>query len=102
MASINDQTFTTSEGQVSIKVLVSLGFVVFCSILFYHTWDRFLKSHLKKRIQKLFKTQSNILANHDNQIDLQIISSANNITYSLVPQLREPFLDDQNDIPFKK
>ena len=50
----------------------------------------------------MFKTQSNILANDDNKIDLQPISSANSITYSLVPELREPLLDEQSDITFKK
>ena len=102
MASIDEQTFTISKGQVSIKVLLSLAFVVFFGILFYHIWDRFLKSHLQKKIQKMFKAHSNILTNDNNKIDLQTMSSTDSITYSLVPELREPLLDDENDILFKK
>ena len=102
LSCINKQTFIISKGQVSTKILLSLAFVVFCGILFYHTWDRFLKSCLQEHVRKMFKTGSNNLANDDNKIDLQIISSADSNTYSLVPELREPLLDDQNDIPFTK
>ena len=98
LSSLNKQTLITSKGQVSTKSLVSLAFVVLCGILFYHIWDRLLKSCLQEHIRKMFKKQSNILANDDNKIDLEPISSAN-ITYSLVPELREPLLDDQSDIP---
>ena len=100
MAYINAQTLTISKRQVSTIVLVSLAFVVFCGILIYHVWNRFLKSHLQEQIKKLFKTQSNIPANDDNEIEIKI-SSVNNITYSIMPELREPLLDDQNDITHK-
>lgn len=50
----------------------------------------------------MFKIQSNIPAKDDNKIDLQTISSTDSITYSVVPELREPLLDDQNDILFTK
>ena len=104
LASTNGHTSNENmnlKGQVTTKVLVSLAFVVFCGILIYHVWDQFLKSHLQERIKKLFKTQSNIPANDDNEIELKI-SSVNNITYYIMPELREPLLDDQDDIIHKK
>ena len=101
MAYINAQTFNELKGEVSTIVLISLTFVVFCGILIYHIWDRFLKSHLQERIKKSLKTQSNIPANDDNEIELNK-SSRDNIPYSVMPKLREPLLDDQNDIPHKK
>ena len=100
LSSTNAQTFNEKKGQVSAIVLVSLAFVVFCGILIYHIWDRFLKSRLQERIQKSFKTQSNIPADDDNEIEVTV-SSVNNITYSVMEELREPLLD-QNDIPHKK
>ena len=93
MASTNEQNFNELKRQVSTIVLVSLTSVVFCGILIYHVWDRFLKSHLQDRIKKLLKKQSNIPANDDNEIEMP---------YSVMPELREPLLDDQNDIPHKK
>ena len=102
LSCINKQTFINSKGQVSTKILVSFAFVVFCGVLFYHIWDRFLKSCLQDHIRKMFKIQSNIPAKDDNKIDLQTISSTDSITYSVVPELREPLLDDQNDILFTK
>ena len=93
MASTNEQNFNELKRQVSTIVFVSLTFVVFCGILIYHVWDRFLKSHLQDRIKKLLKKQSNIPANDDNEIELP---------YSVMPELREPLLDDQNDIPHNK
>ena len=101
MAYINTQTFDEKKGEALTKVLVSLAFVVFCGILIYHVWDRFLKSRLQKRIQKSLKTQSNIPANDDNEIELTSFS-VDNITYSVMSELREPLLDDQIDIPHKK
>ena len=104
LASTNGHTSNENmnlKGQVSTIVLVSLAFVVFCGILIYHVWDRFLKSRLQERIKKLFKTQSNIPSDDDNEIELKI-SSVNNITYSIMPELREPLLDVQNDIIHKK
>ena len=101
MAYINAQTFNEKKGEALTKVLISLAFVVFCGILIYHVWDRFLKSRLQERIQKSFKTQSDIPANDDNEIELTTLS-VDNITYSVMSELREPLLDDQNDIPHKK
>ena len=95
MASLNEQTFTSSKGQA----LVSLALVVFCVILFYHSWERFLKSHFSEHIWKFFTIQSNIWANDDNKIDLQMISSADHITSSLIPMLSEPLFNEQNIIP---
>ena len=103
MASTNGHTSNENINlkEVFTKILISLTFVVFCGILIYHVWDRFLKSHLQERIKKLFKTQSNIPSDDDNEIELKI-SSVNNITYSIMPELREPLLDDQDDIIHKK
>ena len=102
LSSINKQAFTNSKVELSTKILVSLAFVVFCCILFYHMWDRFIKSYLQEHTRKMFKRQSNILANEDNKIDLQSISSSADMTYSLVPELREPLLDDEYNISFMK
>ena len=44
-----------SKGQVSSIVLVSISFVVFCGIIFYHVWDRLLKSCLQQPISKFKK-----------------------------------------------
>ena len=93
MASTNEQNFNELKRQVSTIVFVSLTFVVFSGILIYHVWDRFLKSHSQDRIKKLLKKQSNIPANDDNEIELP---------YSVMPELREPLLDDQYDIPYNK
>ena len=104
LASTNGHTSNENmnlKGQVSTIVLISLTFVVFCGILIYHIWDRFLKSHLLEQIKKLFKTQSNIPSDDDNEIEIKI-SSVDNITYSVMPELREPLLDDQDDIIHKK
>ena len=104
LASTNGHTSNENmnlKEQVITIVLISLTLVVFCGILIYHVWDRFLKSHLQERIKKLFKTQSNIPSDDDNEIELKI-SSVNNITYSVMPELREPLLDDQDDIIHKK
>ena len=104
LASTNGQTSNKNmnlKGEVSTIVLVSLTFVVFCGILIYHVWDRFLKSCLREQIQKPLKTQSNIQADDDAN-DLLTILSANTVTYSVIPKLREPLLDNQNDIPHKK
>ena len=101
MAYINAQTFNEKKGEALTKVLISLTFVVFCGILIYHVWDRFLKSRLQERIKKSLKTQSDILANDDNEIELTTLS-VDNITYSVMSDLREPLLDDQIDIPYKK
>ena len=101
MASTNEQTFNEKKGEALTKVLISLAFVVFCGILIYHVWDRFLKSNLQERIQKSFKSQSDIPANDDNEIELTTFS-VDNITYSVIPKLREPLLDDQNDVSHKK
>ena len=104
LASTNGHTSNENmnlKEQVITIVLISLTSVVFCGILIYHVWDRFLKSRLQERIKKLFKTQSNIPSDDDNEIELKI-SSVNNITYSIMPELREPLLDDQNEILHKK
>ena len=42
-----------SKGQVSSIVLVSISFVVFCGIIFYHVWDHMLKSCLQQPITKI-------------------------------------------------
>ena len=103
MAYINAQTLTISKRQVSTIVLVSLAFVVFCGILIYHVWNRFLKSRLQERIQQSVKTKSDIPSNdNDSKINLLTLSSAISIPESVTAELREPLLDDKDDIPYKK
>ena len=58
MAHINLQTSEKSKRQVSSIVLVSISFVVFCGIILYHVWDRFLKSYSQKlsaKVKNIFK-----------------------------------------------
>ena len=55
MAHINLQTSEKSKRQVSSIVLVSISFVVFCGIIFYHVWNYLLKSHSQKAIEKVKK-----------------------------------------------
>ena len=58
MAHMNLQTSEKSKGQVSSIFLVSISFVVFCGIIFYHVWDRLLKSRsqqLMEIVKKIFK-----------------------------------------------
>ena len=60
MAYMNAQTINDSDnlkGKVSSTVLVSISFVVFCGIIFYHVWDRLIFYHvwdceLKSRVQQ--------------------------------------------------
>ena len=59
MAYMNIQTCEKSQSrQISSIALVSVSFVVFCTIIFYHVWDRLLKSRLQQpitEIKKIFK-----------------------------------------------
>ena len=54
MAHMNlQQDFEKSKRQASSIVLVSISFVIFCGIIFYHVWDRLLKSHSQQLILKV-------------------------------------------------
>ena len=58
---MNLQTSENSKRQVSSILLMSISFVVFCGIIFYHVWNCLLKSHLKQpiaKVKKIFKTYS--------------------------------------------
>ena len=77
MAYFNVQTSNdnyNSKGQVSSIVLVSISFVVFCGIIFYHVCDRFLKSPLQQPMTKVKRIIKKPLPP----------SSLNNLTHSLM------------------
>ena len=53
MAYTNLQNFEKSKQQVPSILLVSISFVLFCGIIFYHVRDRLLESHSQKLIPKV-------------------------------------------------
>ena len=59
MAHMNlQQDYEKSKRQASSIVLVSISFVIFCGIIFYHVWDRLLKSHSQQvilKVENIFK-----------------------------------------------
>ena len=58
MAYTNAQTTRMLKRHASNIFLVSISFVVFCGIIFYHVWDRLLKSHSQQlivKVRKIFK-----------------------------------------------
>ena len=61
MAHLNLQDFEKSKRQASSIVLVSISFVIFCGIIFYHVWDRLLKSYSQQlilKVKNIFKKSS--------------------------------------------
>ena len=55
---------------------VSISFVVFCGIIFYHVWDHLLKSCLHQpiaKIMKIFKKRS--ITSTSNDLELPLIHS---------------------------
>ena len=56
MAYMNVRTTNDNDklkGQVSSIILVSISFVIFCGIIFYHVWDHLLKSYLQQQITNI-------------------------------------------------
>ena len=61
MAYTNAQTTRTLKRHVSNIVLMSISFLIFCGIIFYHVWDRLLKSRSQQlivKVREIFKKLS--------------------------------------------
>ena len=73
MAYMTSNENNNSKGQVSSIVLVSISFVVFCGIIFYHVWDHLLKSCLCQsivKVKKIFKKPSSSSSANDLEVSL--------------------------------
>ena len=108
MAYVNVQTYKVSKSsQVSSVVLVSLSFVVFCGIIFYHVWNRLSKSCLKQPIANLMRVfkkpppQNPIT--EDAEIPLMrpgspaLTCETSSVTVVSIVMRRESLLDDEDD-----
>ena len=110
MAYMNVQTSNDNEklrGEVSSIVLVSISFTVFCGIIFYHVWDRLLKSRLQQLITKfknIFKKPPPS-STSNNDLELPLIDTGSpdvqgrSISMSVVSveMKRESILFDQDN-----
>ena len=109
MAYFNVQTSNdddNSKRQVSSVVLVSISFVVFCGIIFYHVWDHLMKSHLKQaitKVQKMFKKPLPLSNSNDMTLPLMHSRSPGDESKSIsisivsVQMRRESLLFDENN-----
>ena len=104
-ARINIQTSEKSKQQVSSIFLVLISFVVFCGIIFYHGWDRLLKSCLQKpitNIKDIFKKPPPPSSYNDAELPLTFYVSMcpestgvkSKPTISLIKMRRESLLLD--------
>ena len=108
MAYMNVQTSNDnddSKGQMSSIVLVSISFVVFCGIIFYHIWDHLIKSCLQQpitKVKKIFTKPPPFSSSNDLQTSLIHSRSTlheNKSTMSVVTveMRRESMLFDTDD-----
>ena len=118
MAYMNVRTSNDTDqlkGQMSSIVLVSLSFVVFCGIIFYHVWDRLMFYHiwdclLKSHVQQPITKVKNIFKkpppySSSNDIELPLIHPGSpdverrSISMSVLSMEieRESILFDQDD-----
>ena len=106
MAHMNLQTSEKSKGQVSSIVLVSISFVVFCGIIFYHVWDRLLKScsqQLMAKVKKIFKKlppspQFNDIEHPPSRSGSPaVVCSTTSVSVVSVEMKRESLLFDKDD-----
>ena len=106
MAYMNVQTSNdndNSKGQLSSIVLVSISFVVFCGIIFYHVWDCLIKSSLQQpmtKVRNIFKKPPP--SSSSNDLELSLINPQpreRKFTMSLVTleRKRESTLFDTDD-----
>ena len=83
MANMNVRTSNETDklkGQVSSIILVSISFVVFCGIIFYHVRDRLLKSCLHQSItnvKKIFKKPPQ--TSSSNNLELLLMHSGSTV-----------------------
>ena len=102
---MNLQTSKNLKRQVSSILLISISFVVFCGIIFYHVWDCLLKSHLQQPIAKVKERFKQPLPSSSNDMEHPFIrpgsSSVECTTTSesvvSVEMRRETLLFDEGD-----
>ena len=107
MAYVNVQTYKESNSRQLLSVgLVSVSFVVFCGIIFYHVWDYLSKSCLKQpiaKIMRVFKKPPPDPVTDDAEIPLMrpgspaLMCETSSVTVVSVVMRRESLLDDEDD-----
>ena len=107
IAYVNAQTYKTSNSrQVLSVVLVSVSFIVFCGIIFYHVWDYLSKSCLKQQLAKIrnvFKKPQLDPIIDEVEVPLMcpgspaLICETSSVTVVSVVMRRESLLDDEDD-----
>ena len=104
---LNVQTCEKSNSRQLLSVaLVSVSFVVFCGIIFYHVWNHLSKTCLKQPIVKIMrvfkKTPPNPITD-DTEVPLilpgspALICETSSVTVVSVVMRRESLLDDEDD-----
>ena len=104
MAYVSVQTYKVSNSRQVLSVaLVTVSFVVFCGIIFYHVWDQLSKSCLKQafaKITRVFKNPPSDPVTDDAVIPLMhpgspaLICDTSSMTVVSVVMRRESLLDD--------
>ena len=107
MAYVSAQTYKTSNSRQVLSVaLVSVSFIVFCGIIFYHVWDHLSKSCLKRpfaKIMSLFTKPPPNPITDDAVVPLMhpgspaLICETSSVTVVSVVMRRESLLDDEDD-----
>ena len=106
IAYVNAQTYKTSNSRQVLSVaLVSVSFIVFCGIIFYHVWDHLSKSYLKQpfaKIKRVFKKPPPNPITEDAEVPLMcpgspaLICETSSVTVVSVVMRRESLLDDDD------
>ena len=108
MAYMNVQTSNNNnntKGQVSSIVSVSISFVIFCGIMFFHVWDRVLKPCLQQPITKVQKIFKKPTPSSSNDLQTALVNSrsptgeskSTSISVVSVEMKRESILFDIDD-----
>ena len=108
IAYVNAQTYKTSNSRQVLSVaLVSVSFIVFCGIIFYHVWDHLSKSCFKRpfaKIRSVFKKPPpDPIITEDAEVPLMcpgspaLICETSSVTVVSVVMRRESLLDDEDD-----
>ena len=107
IAYVNAQTYKTSKSRQVLSVaLVSVSFIVFCGIIFYHVWDHLSKSCLKRpfaKIRNVFKKPQLDPIIDEVEVPLMcpgspaLICETSSVTVVSVVMRRESLLDNKDD-----
>ena len=107
MAYVSVQTYKVSNSRQILSVaLVTVSFVVFCGIIFYHVWDQLSKSCLKRpfaKIMRVFKKPPSDPVTDDAVVPLMcpgspaLICNTSSVSVVSVVMRRESLLDDEDD-----